>query len=200
MKKIDRYKLIGVLLIVFATIIIGYALIQIESSKKELANTLDAWENNNHLNFSENPDNESIKKAIQYPPLNPGDTLGKLMFLDTDLPVLTGIEESLLDKGILHYGPTPLPGTEGNSILLGHRDSTFKNLKLLEIGHRFTIETTYNKLEFEVFDIKILMPNDISVFGSYGFPTVSMETCYPFNYFGSAPKRYIVVGKLINTQ
>ncbi len=198
MKPINRYKLLGILFIAMAIIIISYALANIIGAKKELAKTLDDWEKNVEIDLSE-IDEEETENTIRYPSIEYGDTIGKLTFLDTELPIITGVEDSLLDEGVLHYGPTPLPGTNGNSILLGHRDSTFKNLKKLELGQHFIIETKYNQFEFQIFDIKILKSDDTSVFDSYDFPTVSMETCYPFNYIGSAPKRYIVVGKLIQS-
>lgn len=198
MKGSNVYKVIGLILIAAAIGIISYALVQIIGAKIELSKTLDDWENNVEINHFQN-DEQETENPIRYPSIEYGDTIGKLTFLETELPIVTGVEDSLLDEGVLHYGPTPLPGKNGNSILLGHRDSTFKNLKNLELGQHFIIETQYNQFEFEIFDIKILASDDTSVFDSYGFPTVSMETCYPFNYIGSAPKRYIVVGKLIQS-
>jgi len=47
-----------------------------------------------------------------------------------------------------------------------------------------------------VTDLRIVEPTDVSVLDPTDEPTVTLVTCYPFYYVGSAPQRYIVRGTL----
>ena len=49
---------------------------------------------------------------------------------------------------------------------------------------------------YKVKNIWITSKNDRSVIVSKDEPTLTLTTCYPFHYIGSAPKRYIVQGTL----
>ena len=41
-------------------------------------------------------------------------------------------------------------------------------------------------------DIRIVDPDDVSVLKPTSSPAITMVTCYPFYFVGSAPRRYIV--------
>lgn len=160
-----------------------------DNTSRQQTNTQDQ---NNTLEIE---DSISEVKPIDYGEIVYGDIIGKLTYANKALPVVTGIADNLLKKGVLHYGDTVLPGLEGNSILLGHRDSVFKDLGELKLDDTFNITTKNNNLYFQVVDIRILKSDDLSIFNAYDFPSVSLVTCYPFHYLASKTERYVVVGK-----
>ena len=49
---------------------------------------------------------------------------------------------------------------------------------------------------YRVNNIWITSKDDRSVIVTKDQPTLSLTTCYPFHYVGSAPKRYIIQGTL----
>ncbi len=209
MKKLVKMSAIGCVLIGIIMIVIG--VYNIYDAKVQLEETMKAW---NKLETISIDDIELVKnnsgdaatvyvdhlknqETTLYPDVVNGDLIGLLRFADEEVPIITGKEAKLLKKGALHYSGTALPGYNSNSVILGHRDTVFSNLKLLKPDETFSIEVQNALLKFQVVDIKIIDANDESVFDYYGYPTVSLETCYPFYYFGPSPERYIVVGKLI---
>jgi len=46
--------------------------------------------------------------------------------------------------------------------------------------------------------ITIVNPSDVSVLAPRSQPSVTLVTCYPFYFVGSAPQRYIVQASLKN--
>jgi sortase A len=52
---------------------------------------------------------------------------------------------------------------------------------------------------YRVSEIVIVKPDDVSVLRPTAGPTLSLVTCYPFYFIGSAPERYIVVASLLDS-
>jgi sortase A len=48
--------------------------------------------------------------------------------------------------------------------------------------------------------VVIVSPDDVSVLQEQGRPALTLVTCYPFYVLGSAPKRFIVVADLIQSE
>ena len=208
MKGISMNKLvrvISIMLIVVGLMVTLYGTYNVIDSKKQVETTLKQWEKTAKLRPNlpavekdDLTEIESVPSTVQLDSvenIEAGQLIGQLNINDIDIPLLTGTEEKLLKKGALHYASTPLPAKEGNSVIIGHRDGVFACLEQVEMGDEIVIEAIYGNLVYDVFDIKILNPMDASIFDSYGFSTISLETCYPFSYFGPSPERYVVVGK-----
>ena len=53
-------------------------------------------------------------------------------------------------------------------------------------------ETTAGTYRYVVKSTRIVTPRDVSVLEASGGETLTLVTCYPFYYVGSAPKRFIV--------
>ena len=115
-----------------------------------------------------------------------------------EVPVLEGTDDLDLNRGVGHIGGTTQPGQAGNIGIAGHRDGFFRGLKDVEIGD--TIELlTRGKINTYVIDqITIVDPSDVSVLAPRSRPSVTLVTCYPFYFVGSAPKRYIVQASLVD--
>jgi sortase A len=106
--------------------------------------------------------------------------------------VLEGDDEPLLLTAVGHLPETPLPWQTGNSVLAAHRDRDFRPLKGIRIGDLIRFETADAELEFVVREAFIVEPTEVSVLRPTEEPTLTLITCYPFNYIGPAPKRFIV--------
>ena len=108
------------------------------------------------------------------------------------VPVLEGTDELALNRGVGHIEGTPLPGSNGNVGIAGHRDGFFRGLKDVGVGDRLVLATTRGPEPFRIDSITIVRPEDVSVLGEIGQPAVTLVTCYPFYFIGDAPQRYIV--------
>ena len=106
--------------------------------------------------------------------------------------VLHGIGNKTLRRGVGHIPGTPLPEHGGNFGLAGHRDSFFRALKDIRQDDTIELTTLNGTFEYKVEWTKIVAPKDTYVLTDEGAPSLTLVTCYPFYYVGSAPKRFIV--------
>jgi len=116
--------------------------------------------------------------------------------LDLRLPVVEGTGEKELQKGIGHYTDSVLPGEPDNAVLAGHRES-FRDIGRLKKGDRIIVETRdEGTFVFSVKKTWVTDKDDRSVIVSHDETLLTLITCYPFNYIGAAPERYIVQAEL----
>ena len=109
-----------------------------------------------------------------------------------EVPVLEGTDESTLKRAVGHIEDTAIPGAAGNSGIAGHRTSFFRGLKDIRPGDVIELETPAGVERYRVERTWIVDPEDVSVLEPTPSPSVTLVTCYPFNYVGSAPRRFIV--------
>jgi sortase A len=128
----------------------------------------------------------------------PGSRLGDLSIASLELsyPVVQGTHENELKMGIGHMAGSMLPGQGGHVLLSGHRDTVFRKLEGLKIGDEITFSTPYGDFIYEATEFKIVEANDETVAVPTDYETLTLTTCYPFNFIGDAPQRYIVYTKL----
>jgi len=109
-----------------------------------------------------------------------------------EAPVLEGTDDLVLDRGLGHIAGTVRPGEFGNIGIAGHRDGFFRVLKDVRPGDTIELETPNRADTFVVQQIVLVDPNDVSVLQPQSVESLTLVTCYPFYYVGSAPLRYIV--------
>jgi sortase A len=114
-----------------------------------------------------------------------------------EVPILEGTDDLTLNRGVGHIPGTPLPGHSGNIAITGHRDGFFRGLKDLTTGDTIEVVRHNQTDKYLVRNIKIVLPSDTSVLNQTDDSTLTLITCYPFYYVGSAPQRYIVQASLI---
>jgi sortase A len=107
-------------------------------------------------------------------------------------PVVEGDDERTLQRAVGHLPDTPLPWEHGNSAMAAHRDGLFRPLKDVRIGDEIHFRTTRDEFRYRVTRTSIVSPDDVSVLASRSDTSLTLITCYPFYYVGSAPKRFIV--------
>ena len=109
-----------------------------------------------------------------------------------EVPVLDGTDELTLNRAVGLIEDTARPGESGNVGIAGHRDGFFRGLMDVKTGDALELETLGGKTSYAVQFVKIVQPDDVSVLDATPGPALTLVTCYPFYYVGSAPQRYIV--------
>ena len=106
--------------------------------------------------------------------------------------VASGDDDSTLKVAVGHLPDTPLPWASGNSVIAAHRDTHFRPLRDIQHGDLVRLKTRKGVLEYVVKDTMIVAPSDVWVMAPSDDRRLTLVTCYPFNYIGSAPQRFIV--------
>jgi len=106
--------------------------------------------------------------------------------------VASGEDDKTLKVAIGHLLDTPLPWAQGNSVLAAHRDTHFRPLRDIRQGDLVLLKTRKGVFEYSVKDTMIVAPTDVWVMAPSTERRLTLVTCYPFNYIGSAPQRFIV--------
>lgn len=112
--------------------------------------------------------------------------------LRLEVAVLPGTDDFVLDRAVGHIDDTALPGMDGNIGIAGHRDGFFRGLKDIAAGDAIELETPKERQLYRVERTWIVNQEDVSVLDPTPIPSLTLVTCYPFYYIGSAPQRFIV--------
>lgn len=126
--------------------------------------------------------------------LAPGEPEGRLTIprLEVDVVVAHGTGEATLRRAVGHIPGTGLPGSGGNVGLAGHRDHYFRPLEAVQEGDEILFDTLDGSFRYRVEWIGQVEPSDVWVLNPTSDPSLTLVTCYPFRYVGSAPRRFIV--------
>jgi sortase A len=201
MNRRSFFTTASTLLIIAGVAVGGYSVIQIKAmnaysgsqvlSKLRLPELApSALHSNSGINPQEIYNQVSVRR---------GDYIGKITIpsLKQTLPIYQGTEDAQLKKGIGHYERSVFPGVGDNSVLSGHRDSVFSQLGKLKVGEFVTVETVAGKFTYKISGFRIVGANDRTVIVPTKTAVLTLTTCYPFHYIGSAPKRFIVSADLV---
>jgi sortase A len=128
-----------------------------------------------------------------------GDVIGSLSIpaLKQRLPIIQGTRDADLERGVGHFVKSVLPGEDDNCVLSGHRDTVFTRLGKLKIGDRFITKTSAGTFTYKIRRIRIVGKNDRTVIVHTNHAVLTVSTCYPFYFIGSAPKRYVLIADLV---
>jgi sortase A len=137
---------------------------------------------------------DSLLQSVA-PPL----ALLRIPRLRLEVPVLEGTDDLTLNRGIGHIAGTSLPGQEGNIGIAGHRDGFFRVLKDVAPGDEIELVTREADETYVVDQIVLVNPDDVSVLRPRSKRSLTLVTCYPFYFIGSAPQRYIVQATVVNS-
>jgi sortase A len=109
-----------------------------------------------------------------------------------EVPVFDGTDDLTLNRGVGRIRGTKQIGQFGNIGIAGHRDGFFRGLKDIALGDIVELEVAGTGKQYVVMRIQIVKPEDTSVLSPTSTATLTLVTCFPFYYVGSAPQRYIV--------
>lgn len=114
--------------------------------------------------------------------------------------------QSALERGVVHYPQSPVPGQNGNVVVVGHSSNNIFNhgkykfafvmLNRLQEGDTFMLNYSGQRYIYKIYSKKIVRPNDVSVLGPADKPaTATLITCDPP---GTALNRLIILGEQIS--
>jgi sortase A len=131
--------------------------------------------------------------------LNHGDVVGRLTIprLDLSVMVFEGDDAEILKRGAGHIPSTSPPYQSGNLGIAAHRDTYFRPLRLIRLHDVIEFTTPAGVSRYTVTDTEIVRPSDVRVLAKAPGRDLTLVTCYPFYYLGSAPQRWIVHAKQI---
>jgi len=109
-----------------------------------------------------------------------------------EVPVYNDTDDLTLNRGVGRILGTAQIGAEGNLGIAGHRDGFFRGLKDISPGDEIELVRIGQSDRYVVENIQIVNPEDISVLEPTPKPAMTLVTCFPFYYIGSAPQRFIV--------
>lgn len=123
-----------------------------------------------------------------------GTLLGKFEVprLELSFVLLEGTDSRTLDKSIGHVEGTALIGEQGNIGIAGHRNTHFRKLEWLRRGDEIDLTAEGVTHRYAVEWVRLFTPEDVEVLDPSHGPAVTLVTCFPFEYVGSAPLRMIV--------
>lgn len=117
--------------------------------------------------------------------------------IQVEVPVLEGTDDLSLNRGVGHLIGTANPGENGNMAIAGHRDGFFRGLKDVALGDTIQVVAPSETQTYVIDRITIVDRTDVSVLAPRPRASLTLITCYPFYFIGSAPKRYIVQASVV---
>jgi sortase A len=116
--------------------------------------------------------------------------------INLEVPVFNDTDDLTLNRGVGRIVGTAQIGQMGNVGIAGHRDGFFRGLK--DVGRDDSVELIRpgRTDHYLITEIQIVSPEDVRVLDPTPAPTLTLITCYPFYYVGSAPQRYVVTASM----
>jgi sortase A len=125
----------------------------------------------------------------------PGSVVGKLEIprIGIDALVLEGDDAGILGRAAGHIPGTALPDdSRGNVGIAAHRDTFFRPLRHVRPNDLIILRTLTGTYQYRVHSTEVVEPGDTAVLENTGRPSLTLVTCYPFHFIGSAPRRFVV--------
>jgi sortase A len=139
---------------------------------------------------------EELSRATKplKPVLSEGALVGRVEVprLSVSAVVLEGVSSETLRVAAGHVPGTAMPGEAGNAAIAAHRDSFFRPLEGIRDGDQIVVTTPAGKQTYHVVATEIVRPEETRVLDPTPEERLTLITCYPFTYVGSAPMRFIV--------
>jgi sortase A len=139
------------------------------------------------------PNAQTAPAVARHVPVN-GAPIGRIEIprLHVSTIIRAGSDARTLRLAVGYIPGTALPGEPGNIGLAGHRDTFFRRLRDIRPDDEIRIVTPGGSYTYRVERTRIVNPTDVWVLDPTPRPALTLVTCYPFTYIGSAPQRFIV--------
>ena len=154
------------------------------------------------------PDEQPVPESLAYPSVYgapasrtaSGAILGQLQIpqLNLSAPLIEGVRTSDLQRGAGHIPGTALPGGLGTVGVAAHHDTFFRPLRRIAPGMQIFATGPQGRFEYQVISADVVSPEQVSVLDVASSPQLTLITCFPFNYIGSAPQRFVVRARLVS--
>lgn len=119
--------------------------------------------------------------------------------INLDAVVVEGASRKSLKLGPGHMQNSAVPGSSGNAVIVAHRDTFFRHLDDLKEGDEIDLQRRGEVFRFAVTGRRVVEPTDLSALQTSTSAELTLITCYPMHYVGPAPKRLVVVARLVAT-
>ena len=106
--------------------------------------------------------------------------------------VLEGTQSRTLDKSIGHVEGTADIGESGNIGIAGHRNTHFRKLEWIRRGDEIKLSSPNTEFCYRVEWVRLFKPGDLEVLDPSHGPALTLVSCFPFEYVGAAPLRFVV--------
>ncbi|MBS1875991.1 MAG: class D sortase [Acidobacteria bacterium] len=106
--------------------------------------------------------------------------------------VVEGVTDGDLRRAAGHVPGTALPDAPGNVAIAAHRDTFFRPLRFVRRDDVVILRTPRRSYRYRVVSTKVVRPEDVEVLYPASRDRLTLITCYPFDWFGAAPERFIV--------
>ena len=122
----------------------------------------------------------------------------KIRALGLSVPMMRDYDSASLIRGVGHVPGTAVPGGLGNLVLAGHRDTFFRPLRSIRPGMEMQVRDARGTWAYQADGTEIVTPDQVRVLDIGERPEMTLITCYPFEFIGAAPKRFIVHAHLLS--
>jgi len=203
----DIMRLLGIVFIITGVFLIGLFGFQYWDSTKSVQNIegdpIVKELSDDYVNpFSDDDTATDADPPQDEEDFQTGDHMATLVIPSIDLmfDVFMGTDDNVLAKGVGMYQSdlTTPPDVGGHTVLSGHRDSVFSPIGDLNHGDSLYVRYQGIDYHYKIEKTWITSADDLSVIVKKDNPTLTLSTCYPFRFVGSAPDRYIVEAKLVD--
>lgn len=172
-------KLLGIFLAIF---IISFVLLNVPAFLKKI----------NYFTTTE-VKKESFTAKTPTTPVDTGPSKLIIPEIQVDAPIIWNIDSAditqNLEKGVVHYKGTALPGQTGNIFITGHSSyyswaqgdykTVFALLDKIKIGDKIYLQHLGKTLIYEVNETKVVSPDDLSSLNPTSNKTLTLMTCVP---------------------
>lgn len=110
--------------------------------------------------------------------------------------VREGDDDGTLAVAVGHIPGTARPGERGNMALAGHRDTFFRALRNIRVDDTIAIRTARGRYDYLVDSTEVVPPEATRVLAPTSDPVLTLVTCFPFDWAGRAPDRFVVRARL----
>ena len=199
-----KKKWIGILMIAIGAAIILAALSMRYKASKVQRIMIEDFKKNIQMVDKQLGSNESTKIDDKKPSEDKQGTIGIISIpkIELNVALSEGVDVGTLKYAVGHFAGTPMPGDKGNFCVAGHRsyayNEYFNRLDELVIGDKITVTTMSGEFTYEVYDSKVVRPEETSVLDNTERSEITLVTCTPIRV---ATHRLIIKGKrIVNMQ
>lgn len=198
----------GLLIIIGLLVVFGSLVLNIEQRamqdvaiaefKAEMRNNEKPTENDDEPIDVTQEETEDTNESENVPAPIEGEILCILRIpcIESESPVREGVSQGVLADSLGHEPDTAAVGEVGNCVIAGHRNYSFgkyfNRLDEVNIGDSIYIDTLDETLSYEVTDIKVVEPADLSVLDQTDEEILTLYTCTPI-YIGT--HRLVITAK-----
>ncbi|MHB8799609.1 MAG: class D sortase [Thermoanaerobaculia bacterium] len=142
------------------------------------------------------PSPAGVAAPASSPPPPVGDPLlvGRIEIprIGVSAMIREGEDDATLAVSVGRIPGTARPGERGNMALAGHRDTFFRGLRLIRVDDVIHVRVPGRRYDYRVESTEVVGPREIRVLDPTAEAVLTLVTCFPFEYVGNAPNRFIV--------